>query len=82
MEQITYRTVFEWTCPECGTDHIMRPIPAPDMPTEEEREFKERLGIEPWEEGQLCMAPYTVSCPDCKREYAVFEDGPEEDDEK
>lgn len=59
---------FTWTCPDCGTDHFTRAIVA-EMSPEELQELRERLDVEPWEEGHLLTNPKVVTCPDCQQEF-------------
>lgn len=69
-EIVELRMAYEWTCPECGTDHFHRGL-VPELDEEDQQQVKDQLGIEPWEEGLLMMAPEKVTCPDCKGEFVT-----------
>lgn len=77
-EKIEMRIAFEWTCPECGTDHFHRGI-TPKLNIEDRQEVRDELGIQEWEEGVLMCRPDTVTCPGCKHEFDVLEPEPDEE---
>jgi DNA-directed RNA polymerase subunit RPC12/RpoP len=70
--------VYVYDCDNCGHENIVRPI-RPELSNEEEQETRAALGIEPWEEGELCTMPDEVTCQYCGSWYMVHD--VREDDE-
>jgi hypothetical protein len=59
---------YAWHCQDCGTENFCRGF-SPELPEEEEREMKSKMGIEPWDQGELLMVPAKVTCKYCGRSF-------------
>jgi DNA-directed RNA polymerase subunit RPC12/RpoP len=71
--------VYVYDCDECGRENLVRPI-RPDLSPEDEQETRAALGIEPWEEGEICQMPDEVQCQFCGAKYRVHDVRDEEDE--
>lgn len=71
MIEVELRPAYVWDCPSCGVEQFHRGL-VPEMDEEEERELRERLGIEPWDTGCWTMMPKNVKCTECGKEYLTL----------
>jgi hypothetical protein len=72
---------FAWFCPGCGHMNTMKMVKEdPNTAVLDEREeqnFRESLGLEPWESipddlpGNLVHIPYEVTCSHCRGVFAA-----------
>lgn len=62
-EQVELRHAFEWTCPECGRDSVVRGV-VPEMTDEDRQQLRHDMGVEDIE-GTFMMQPDTVTCHHC-----------------
>lgn len=76
-ERVPMRPAYEWTCPDCGTDHFVSCMVA-DIPETEHLEFAKQNGlVDEWvselpEELKgmkqaFVTYPDAVRCPDCNQ---------------
>lgn len=79
MEPVELRPAFQWTCPECGTDQFEAAVVV-EMSREEQSEMQMDYG-ETFRNGDWVMAPETVECRNCEREYPTMHFNDEETDE-
>lgn len=70
-EPVTMRSVFEWTCDDCGRDNICRPLES----HMDEEEIRSQMELDPWEElpdgvgGVWFSYPTEVTCKHCDATY-------------
>lgn len=73
MDKTILRPAGEWTCDECGRNNFCSFIVPDYLSDEEKREISREMGFDEWEEGELLMAPETVTCTFCKAEFETVE---------
>lgn len=87
-DEVEVRQAFEWTCPECGTDHFGRLI-VPEMSDDDREdvlELLEQMGLDGMEgvTATPCWLPEKVTCPDCNLKFRTISQdmayGPEDDE--
>lgn len=76
-EPIELHPAYVWDCDACGVENFCRSV-ALELDPEEEKELREEHGIEPWDQGDWCMAPKVVTCRECGAEYSTL--CPEDDE--
>jgi len=69
-ETVELHQAFSWICNGCGKRNFERGVNC-EMSSEEFQEAKERLGVEPWVEGAMVMAPSKVKCKNCGEAYTT-----------
>ena len=70
LEPIDPKWAYSWDCPKCSGITIYGDYAKSTFPDEEsEREAKQGLGIEPYQEADLVHVPYVLSCPICETVY-------------
>ena len=69
-EKVEMRCAYEWTCPNCGTDHFQRAV-IMEMTAEDVADLRERYGgdNEDWQSGHWMTRPDQVECPECGDEF-------------
>lgn len=76
---VELRPAFQWTCPDCGVDHF-ESVWVLEGSEEDLAAAREDLGIEPWEPGEVVMAPPRVICSECKMFFGTRDFREEEED--
>lgn len=78
MEKVELLPAFVWDCPQCGRENFVRGL-VPELDEDELAEVRDRLGVEPWEEGFPLMAPSEVECSHCKSGWQSIDFGADDD---
>jgi len=71
--------VYVFDCDNCGRENLVRPI-RPELSEDERLQARQDLGIQPWEDGELCMMPEETECFFCGTKYRTVDVRCEDDE--
>lgn len=69
LPKVKTEHAFKWECPNCGSKNFAECEVQEFASWEEKAEVVVSLGKEPWDQGEVLIAPSVVTCGWCKSEF-------------